>query len=347
MPISRSYSNAFEVVDYTEELMKIPNQWGLFERLGIFNNEGITTHTVTFEEIDQTFNIITDRVRGERNNVSKNDGRKIHAFSVPHFPLDDYIAPEDIQGKRAYGSGDEAETLAAARLRKMERIRLSHASTLEVARAKLIDSGDVYAPNGTVVTNFYTAFSITRKSVAFDLGTGTTDLIAKCEEVIAHIQDNLFTGEITERVVGICSPAFFAALISHASVKEAYKYYASQPEPLRARLGARGQGLDGRFRSFEFGGILFIEYRGTYAGYGSLMTADEARFIPMGTMDTFYTYYSPAAKFDLVNTIGQQAYMFEYRDPKGAKIEIETESNFMNAIRRPAVVVRGVKGASI
>lgn len=342
MAIIRDYSNAFEVVDYTEELMKIPNQWGLFERLGLFTGEGVTQHTVALEEIDQTFGIVTDRIRGERNNVSKNDGRKIHTFAIPHFPLDDYISPKDLQGKRAYGS-EGVETLDAVRFRKMERIRQSHAATLEVARAKLLDSGDVYAPNGSVVTNFYTAFGITRKTVAFALGTGTTDLIAKCEEVIAHVQDNLLAGEITERVVGICSPGFFSALISHATVKEAYKYYASQPEPLRARLGARGAGLDGRFRSFEFGGILFIEYRGNFGGYGDLMTADEVRFVPLGTMDTFYTYFAPADKFDLVNTVGQAAYMFEFRDPKGSKIELETESNFMNMIRRPAVVVRGTK----
>jgi hypothetical protein len=45
-------------------------------------------------------------------------------------------------------------------------------------------------------------------------------------------------------------------------------------------------------------------------------------------------------KFDLVNTIGQEAYMFEYASPKGDKIEIETESNFLHALRRPAAVAR-------
>lgn len=338
--IIRSYSNAFEVVDYTQELNIIPNTWGLFETLNIFNPEGVTQHTIAIEEIDKTFGIITDRVRGERNNVGKNDPRKIHTFAIPHFPYDDAISPKDLQGRRAYGS-EGIETLDAVRMRKMERIRQSHAATLEAARATLLNSGDIYAPNGTVVENFYTAFGITRKDVGFALTTGTTDIVAKCEEVIAHIQDNLLSGEMMDRVVGICSPTFFSALISHATVKEAYKYYASTQEPLRTRLGAAG--LDGRYRSFDFGGILFIEYRGNFAGYGNLITTDEARFFPLGTRDTFYTYFSPAEKFDLVNTIGQQAYMFEYRDPKGGSIEIETESNFLNMIRRPAVVVRGTK----
>lgn len=338
--IIRDYGNAFEVIDYTEELNIIPNTWGLFQQLGIFNESGVTQHTIAIEEINETFGIVGDRVRGERNNVGKRDGRKIHTFAVPHFPLDDYISPKDIQGKRAYGKESE-EVLVDVRMRVMERIRKSHAATLEAARAALINTGDVFAPNGTVTGNFYTAFGITRKDVGFALTTGTTEIIAKCEEVIAHIQDNMLSGDTVDRVVGLCSPGFFSALISHATVKEAYKYYQSQQEPLRTRLGAAG--LDARYRSFDFGGILFIEYRGSYTGYGNLITADEARFIPLGTSDVFYTHFSPAEKFDLVNTVGLPAYMFEYRDPKGTKIEIETESNFLNYFRRPAVIVRGTK----
>lgn len=344
MAIIRSYDSKFEVIDYTQELMNIPNQWGLFQKLGIFGAaEGITTPTVAIEEINKSFGLIKDRVRGDRAAQSKDATRKMHTFAVPHFPLDDAIFPRDIQGKIAYGGtgGNVIETLDAVRFRKMERIRMSHAATLEVARAQLINSGDLYAPNGTVVENFYTAFGITRKEVDFALGTGTTNVIAKCEEVIAHIQDNLLTGDVVDRIVGVVSTGFFNSLINHAKVVNAYQYYSSESEPLRKRLGAAGIGLDARHRSFDFGGILFIEYRGQLADSGALVTANEARFFPMGTMDTFGTFYSPAERFDLVNTIGQEAYMFETRDTKGTKIEIETESNFLNIVRRPAVVVRG------
>ena len=344
MAIIRSYDNKFEVIDYTQELMNIPNQWGLFQKLGIFGaGEGITTPTLAIEEINKSYGLIKDRVRGDRSAQNQDYTRKMHTFAVPHFPLDDAIFPRDIQGKIAYGgqAGNTVETLDAVRFRKMERIRISHSATLETARALLINTGDLYAPNGTVVDNFYTAFGISRKSVDFALGNGTTNVLAKCEEDIAHIQDNLLTGDIVDRIVGVVSPGFFNSLINHAKVVNAYQYYASESEPLRKRLGAQGAGLDARFRSFEFGGILFIEYRGQLADSGALITANEARFFPLGTMDTFGTYFAPAERFDLVNTVGQEAYMFETRDVKGTKIEIETESNFLNIVRRPAVVCRG------
>ena len=62
----------------------------------------------------------------------------------------------------------------------------------------------------------------------------------------------------------------------------------------------------------------------------------------MGTTDMFKTYFSPANKFDHVNTLGEEQYMFEYADGKGTEIILETESNFLNMVRRPQAVVKGV-----
>ena len=175
----RSFEKPFELVDYTEELLLVPNKWGLINELGIFRNEGVAQHSVTVESNQGTLGLVTDKVRGERNNVNKDDTRNLRSFAIPHFPLDDGIKPEDVQGKRAYGSADAAETEAAVIARKLERIRMSHAATLEAARAYALTTGAIYAPNGTVAGNFYTDFGVTRKEIDFALGTTTTDVLAK------------------------------------------------------------------------------------------------------------------------------------------------------------------------
>lgn len=332
--ITRSFANGFEVSDWTEELNVIPNQWGTIGQLGIFTPESVSQHVVVFEEITRDGALIVDRVRGERAQVGKDYNRKIHTFAVPHFPYDDYISPQDIQGKRAYGEPNAAETEAAVRTRKMERIAQNHRWTLEYARAQALTVGTVYAPSGTVSQNWYTEFGITRKSIDFVLGTSTTDVIAKIEEGIAHVQDNALGENYTDTVV-LCSPGFFTKLIAHASVKTAYQYYKNgNQEPLRQRLG----GNVTKHRVFEHGGTTFIEMRDNYNGQ-VLIPAGEAYMVPRGT-DAFKTYFSPANKFDFVNTLGEQMYMFESRSPKGDKIEIETETNFVNAIMRPAMVVQ-------
>jgi Phage major capsid protein E len=339
MAIIRSYVNGFEVVDRTDDLLIIPNQWGLINRLGLFVEEGISTHSVTIEQIDKSLALIGDKVRGARASVNKDYTRKMHSFPMPHFPLDDAILPADIQGKRAFGSPEREEELASVRGRKMERMRYDHAATLEAARAQALVAGTVYAPNGTVSVDWYSSFGISRTTVGFALTTPTTDVKGKVETVIADIQDKVLSGEIPSEIVFLCSPGFFAALTAHANVLAAYQYYSSSQEPLRNRLvGSLGANV----REFVWAGARFIEYRGSYNGT-ALIPTDEAYAFPMGTMDSFVTYFGPANKMDLVNSVGRPAYFFEYADPKGSMIEIESETNFINMLRRPACVVKCTK----
>lgn len=330
----------FQVADWTQELNVIPNQWGTIGQLGIFQEEGVAEHVVQFEEIIKDGALIVDRIRGDRANQGRDASRKIHSFSVPHFPMEDAIYPQDIQGKRAYGSPSEAETFDLVRARKMERIRQNHAWTLEAARAQAIVSGTVYAPNGTVTQDWYTEMTGGARPAAIDflLGTTTTEIIGKIETAIATIQDNA-SGENFSGIVALCGPTFFAKLISHATVKQAYQYYTSSQEPLRTRLSANGSaGSSFRGREFSYGGVTFKEMRDTYAGQALIPTGD-CYFLPVGTT-AFRTYFSPANRFGLVNTLGEQAYFFEYAAPNGTSYSIETESNFVNALLRPLLVVK-------
>lgn len=334
--IIRSLTNPFDVQDWTQELLVVPNQYGTINSMGLFDVEGVHTHSVQFEEINQSIGLIGDQPRGSRNNVSKDYTRKIRSYPMPHFPLDDSIKPSDIQGKAAYGGSGagQVEVLDQVRARKIQRIRRSHAQTLETARAKTITTGDIYAPNGTVAGNFYTDFGVTRKVVDFVLGTGATEVILKNEEVIAHIRDNLL-GESASRIVGLASPAFFDKYVTQTNVKAAYSQYLNGDQPLRDRLGSGT--LD---RQFTFGGVTLLEYSG-YAPDGSaLIPSGDCYFLPLGTQDVFKTYFGPAERFDLVNTIGVEAYMFEFRNQTDTEILIQSETNFLNCVRRPNLIVR-------
>lgn len=339
MSIIRDFGNAFNIVDWTKEVNIIPNTWGTINNLGIFTTEAVAEQTVTFQEVARDFGLVVDRVRGDRSNVNKDYTRKLHSFPIPHFPLDDQILPKDIQGKSAYSDLSQAETLDAVRARKMERIRNSHAVTLEKARALALTTGNIYAPNGTVSLNWFTEFGVTQTAIDFVFGTTTTNIVAKVESCIAAIQDN--TGIINMTgIVALCSPVFFAKLISHTAVQTAYQYYTSTgaQEPLRKRLSPDGSAT-ALHRVFSFAGVDFIEMRDSYAGT-PLIPSGDAVFIPTGT-DYFRTYFAPAERFNLVNTLGMEVYMFENAAPNGTAIEIETESNFANALLRPALVVRG------
>lgn len=333
MTATRSFTNQFEVTDYTQELNIIPNTWGLINELGIFTEEGITQNTVTLESKGGTIAVVGDQKRGTRAQVGKDDVSTLRAFTTTHHPYDDALFAHELQGRRAYGTADQPDTEARAIADKLSRIRMAHAQTLELARASTLVNGTQWSPNGTVSENFYTTFGITRKEVDFVLGTATTEVNEKIQEGVAHIQDNLLSGEVVSGVVVLCGTNFFNKLVRQANVKEAYKFYSSTQE------GQRNGYRSGRYQIFDHAGVRFIEYRGSIGG-NALIPPDEARMIPTGTVDTFKTLFSPAAKFGLVNSIGEQAYVWTYRDAKNTKIELESESNFINMVRRPAAVVR-------
>ena len=154
------------------------------------------------------------------------------------------------------------------------------------------------------------------------------------------MQDTASATDMITGVIGYCSPEFFAALIAHPNVKAAYTYYTATEgqQILRNRAGAN-MSLN---REFTYGGIRFIEARVVFAGQRAI-PVDEAVFVPVGTNDAFVTYYGPMERLDFVNTTAERMYALSYRDPKGTSIELDFESNMINVLRKPNLVVKGVR----
>jgi hypothetical protein len=333
----RSFTNNFEVVDSTKELSLLPQTWTLLGDSGLFKEEFLTQNTVTFQEVSGSIAIVKDQVRGARPQTTSNDVRKIHSYVLTHHPLVDALYPDDIAGKSAYNDLSAADTEAAALVRKMTKIRKSFDVTKELARFQTLVTGQVWAPNGTVVADYYTDFGLTRNEVNFDLATATTDVVGKCESVIAGFQASANDGVIINSVTAYCSPAFFSALIKHAKVQQAYTYYTASEGQSILRNRAGGMGL---YRRFSFSNINFVEVPTVLAG-NTLIPSGDAYFVAEADDDSFVTYYGPANRFGLVNTIAMPQYLFQYRDPRGVEITLEAELNQLNVLRRPNFVARG------
>lgn len=336
----RSPLNNFDVVDLTSAVRNIPIQYGTFNTLGIFSVEPVAADSVMFEETTQNGALIVDRVRGEKNSVNKDGVRKLHTFAVPHFPLDDHISPKDLQARSAYDNFNEVEQLDAVRQRKLIRMRQNHDWTLNKARAQALFSGTAYAPSGTVVQDWNTEFGVTRTAVDFALGTSGTEVLAKIELVIQAVHDGMGGNGVFSGIIIPCDTAFFNKLIAHASVKAAWTYAqnnAAGQDPIRGRLAAGGSVMPNG-REFYFGGVTFREIRDSYNG-SSIVTSAEGVAVPQGS-DMFKTYFAPAERFGLVNTLGEAMYAFENAVPNGTKIDIETESNHISALLRPQSVIR-------
>ena len=174
MAIVFDRSNLNRVVDRTDVLEVIPNQWGLINDMGIFTDRYSTQKRIEIvREFDQQ-SIAVDRNWDERNSTVGPLTRDSLLLKIPHFPLDDAITPNDVDGIVQAGSlaeFAELETVASVRADKMIDVREAHALTKEAARMQLITTGTVYAPRATVVTNFYTEFGVARIEIVTDLSS--------------------------------------------------------------------------------------------------------------------------------------------------------------------------------
>ena len=198
---------------------------------------------------------------------------------------------------RGFGVADAADPLATVMERKITRMRAKHAQTREYMEINAL-RGIVKDGAGVALYDYFDEFGLAQQSVDFVLGTARTNVQAKCREVLRNVETEL-KGETMNGVLALVSPGFFDKLISHAKVEEAYKYFSSTgAQPLRE---------DTR-RRFPFSGIVFEEYNATVTlstgATETLVPANEGIAFPLGTMDTFVTYGSPANLIETVNTMG-------------------------------------------
>jgi len=342
MALYTSPTSNFDVVDRTNEILVLPQNWTLMNDSGMWKDEFLTTNTVTFEERSGHLFIVKDQIRGTAPQTTGNDLRKLHSYPMSHHPFLDALLPQDIATVLRPGAlTPELDTKDRALMVKMDRIRKSYDRTLNFARFRTLAAGDVWSPNGTISGNFFTDFGITRQNVDFDLTNASSDIINKCQTVIANFQAQATEGQEIQRVVAYCSPGFFTALIGHVKVQSAYNLYSATAPQQISRDRAGGMGL---YRRFVFSNIEFIEVNQIIDGV-ALVDTDKAVFVADDGDGAFMSYYGPCQRFGYVNTTAEATYMWTYEDPRGTQVTIEAEMNQIQVMRRPGFTSGGSKTA--
>jgi hypothetical protein len=256
----------------------------------------------------------------------------MRSFVVPHIPYNDVLLPEEVQGIRGFGLSANEDPMASIMARKLMKMRAKHAQTLEYMRANAL-KGITKDGAGNTVYDWHAEFGIEKTSVDFDFANANQNILTVCTDIARHIESNL-KGEIMSGVHALVSPEFFDKLISHKSVKDAYTFYQSTVNPLR----------DDVRRGFRFGSIVFEEYFGSVTlADGStqrLIDAQEGVAFPLGTIDTFKTYLSPANLMETIGTYGQELYAYQIPRQNGTGIDIYSQSNPLPMVKRPALTVR-------
>lgn len=330
--------DAFSAVELTAAVNVVPNTYGRLQQMNLFPSEPIATTTVAVQFANGVVNLLPTRQRGGPPSLGVPERRNARTFQIAHIPHDDYVTAADVQNRMAPGAGGLDSVMDLVN-RKLASMRRKHAITLEHMRMGAL-KGAVLDYDGSEIVNFFTEFGVTEKTVNFALGTATTNVAGKVREVVAHIEDNLM-GDTMTGIHALCSSEFFESLITHDKVQEAYKYFAAAQNPLR----------DDVRRGFMYHGVMFEEYRGTATQLNEdgttttrrFIPANEARFFPVGTTETFSTYFAPADIIGEVNVSPDtEVYAAQARDAEFDRwVKLHTQSNPLPVVKRPALLVRG------
>jgi hypothetical protein len=324
-------SPAFSMAALTSAINIIPNRYGRMEALNLFPVKPVRTRQVIVEEQNGVLNLLPTMPPGSPGTVGTRGKRKVRSFVIPHIPHDDVVLPEEVQGIRSFGSETEMESIASVMARHLETMRNKHAITLEHLRMGAL-KGVILDADGSVIYDLFSEFQITPAAINFDLGNASSNIKKKCAEVLRHLEDNL-KGEFMTGIHVLCSPEFFDALTGHAKVEQAFTYWQ------------QGSVLINDMRAgFNFGGLTFEEYRGQATDSTGVsrrfIAAGEAHAFPMGTIDTFSTYFAPADFNETANTLGQVLYAKQQPRKFERGTDLHTQANPLPVCHRPGVLVK-------
>ena len=327
---------AFRLSELTDSINILPNKYGRLGEaaggLNLFPFKGVRLRSVSIEEQNGVLNLIQSQPVGAPGQANKTGKRKVRTFTIPHFPLDDIVLPEDVDGVRAFGQQDVLKTIQGEVLDRLQGMKNKHDITLEHLRMGAL-KGIILDADATEIYNLYTEFGIVQKSVDFVLGTAGTEVSEKIRELVRHIENNL-KGEVTTSIRCLVSAEFWDKFIKHATIKDIYKNYEASQRIL---------GGDVR-KGFTVNGVTFEEYSGTATDAAGnarrFIASGEGHAFPEGTMDTFRTLGSPADFNETVNTIGLQYYAKFDQRKHGRGYDLHTQSNVLALCKRPAVLVR-------
>jgi hypothetical protein len=339
MNIEAIVNERFTAVQLSQAIEKRQNEYGMLNGMGLFGEVGIVDRHVKIETKDSSLQIIATSPIGTPAPADDSpDNRNVRLLPTFRHAKKYTLLAEELQGVRRFGSDDEMESFDTKVLEKLDLIQREQRQTKEFLRWGAL-KGNVYDADGTTVLyNSYTAMGESQKTVEWDLNETTGDPIQDgTNELLDYFEDEAL-GEMITGAVVLCSPGYHDKLMKNTAFRDAYKYFSGQPNPHRDTLR----------RPFEFKDLIYVRHRGKCTfkkSDGTLVTHqfipdNEAIAVPLGTAETFRTFFSPGEFIEAVNTIGQEIYVKPKLMDLDMGLELHAFSYPLNIVTKPRLVVK-------
>lgn len=293
---------------------------------GLFTEEGSTTITQQIEKDGDVLELVAAAPRGASGQVVIGSKRQTLPFNNVHLPQQFTIMADEIQGIRAFGSRTELQGVQDVVNARIDKARQQLDLTHEYQRIGAI-KGQILDKDGqTELFNLFQIFNIKQQKLSMDFA-GSADVSIKAAEALDMQEDAL--GNATGiGATAWCGKTFWSKLLANDAMRETYLNYAGAS----ALQGDRRQ-------AFEFGGVLWIRYRGKVGGV-PFVADDEAYLVPDGVPDLFKSVFAPANYMETANTLGVPYYSKLERLPFDKGVLGEAQSNPLHICTRPRSIIK-------
>jgi hypothetical protein len=313
-------SNAFGTIELTQGLYKQPTLPQMLGQLGLFTPKGITQRTFAIEETEGKLSLIQTSPHGAPPVEQTHGKRTMKSFSTVHLAKGDTINASEVIAVRAFGTNDQQTVQGLINERQMSLLN-SLELTFENMRLGAVQ-GIVTDSDGSQLYNWFTEFGISADDeIDFDLDDASPEsgeVRASCAKVVRQTmraaQGMWAPGA---RIIGLADDTFYDALISHSEIRSSYLNYQA------AASLREGYAFD----QFNYGGITFINYRGTDDNSTVAVGSGKCKFFPVGVPGLFQVFFSPLENETYVNTPGIPYYSLSVPDrDRGMWTRIEVYS---------------------
>jgi len=314
MPTMDIFSqNAFSCIELTQAVQKVPFKPSFISSLNLFAPRPVRVETVAIEERDGTLSLIQTSPRGAPLGERETEKRTIRDFRTVRIAKGDTVNASEVQNIRAFGSESELMQVYDEIMRRLAGptgLISEVEMTWENMRLGAVQ-GLVTDADGSTLFNWFTEFGVSQAAeIDFDLDSASPASGAvrkKCNQVLRQMQVAAAGAWLpgSTYVMGICGDNFWDDLTAHSEVRQTY---------LNTQQAADLRGNNLPYESFRYGGIVWVNYRGTDDGSTVALSTDLAKFFPVNAPGAFVEAWSPGEMFDYVNTPGIPLYSLIVRD---------------------------------
>lgn len=332
--------DAFSVVTLSGVINEMAFVPGRCAELGLFGDgNGIATVAAAYEREGDILTLVEPTERGGDGETIKSDAdRELIDLRVPHFEINDSVIAESVQGVRKLGSENELETVQDRVAKKFSKHINSFAATSELSSIGAVKGVITYKGGKTL--DLFEKFGVTPPTeIDLDLDNATPAdgaLRRKCAAIVRQTAVALDGLMWTGKVRAFCGDNFFDDLLSNKEVRATYDGWSEAKILREGYIEATGKS----YGAFEFGGIIFENYRGS-VGAVNFVDSNKAHFFPEGVDGLFDTVWAPADYEETVNTIGQRLYARQYKKLNGKGRHLDTQMNELKVCTRPKVLLQG------